>query len=160
MMKKEMRGIFFSWDDCKHSHSPSVLSTQTSMLSLCPWHVMPGNDFLSSTWGMSLWSSPDGGTNHLAGIQDITITVLEFSQIIPVGECPACKRYLLHLLKSTPSITVRGSTWAQSLTPGLPQTGPAQLYGAALLRAPCYWGAQCEWVLLGGHSRSTNASLS
>lgn len=72
------------------------------------------------------------------------ITVLEFSQIIPVGECPACKRYLLHLLKLTPSITVRGSTWAQSLTPGLPWTGPAQLYGAALLRAPCYRGAQCE----------------
>jgi len=72
--------------------------------------------------------------------------VSEFSQIIPVGECPAHRRYLLYLLKSSPCITARGSIWAQRLAPGLPQTAPAklmQLYGAALLRGPCQQGARC-----------------
>lgn len=73
MMKKEMRGIFFSLRWLQTQSFTDVLSTQTGMLSLCPWHVMPGNDFLTSTWGMSLWSTPHGGTNHLAGIQVVTL---------------------------------------------------------------------------------------
>jgi len=46
------------------------------------------------------------------------IAVLTFSQPSWLSECPACRRNLQHLVKSTPNFSARVSIWCESLAPG------------------------------------------
>lgn len=134
MMKKEMSGIFFPRDDCKHHCSQTFPSVRTSIISPCPRWVMPGSGFPLPTYQNREWGDPKHATASAdiscvalqpekwpSGVLQNTgetmplelrpshITVLTFSQPSLLLALLVCKRNLQHLVISTQNISARVS---------------------------------------------------